>query len=288
MAAEILRKTRLARFGWRCLIGAVLVCQPGVAGSVTHAVSRVSMPVAVSGLAKTADENHSALREAILQLGETESANYPSALEKVLQAPRPQVLAILRDDLASAPQLMRATLDAVVVLRARELLPELKSLAKQTEFWWVFADLNALVTGDEEGSRDLTPIYLTRLGTTLSTTARVAVLNGLASFHAGLPAAVFNDLVDSESYEVRIATVRHWLKTRDLLSETERHRRLEMVLQLRPRQARLIALREVPRMPASERAHLNKNIFKERCEAETDSATREACRKAEKSLGGRP
>lgn len=270
MMAKILRKIRGLRLGLCCLLGAALVDRPVVAASASGAAGE------------------RALREALLELGESEAAGYPAALEKLTAAPRAQLLALLRDDLAEAPQIRRVTIRAIVALHARELLPELKTVAKQTEFWWVFAGLNTLVAGDEEGGRELAPVYAARLGNLMSAAAKLAVLNGLTSFHAGLSAGVFNELVDSESFELRIAAVRHWRATRDLLGEAERRRRLDKVLEVQPRQARVLAWREVPRLPASERAHLRKSLTKERCERESDPGAREACRKAEKSLGGRP
>lgn len=272
MSAKILRNFQsilgagLILASWNCEAGSVINAVGGAGTSVPKSV------------------NDRALREEILKLGSSESPEYASALDQLSRVPRARVLAILRDDLTAGPHVSVTTLNAITSLRARELLPELKNVARTTEFWRVFASLNFLFADDEKGREELVPIYLVRLKNLLSTTAKVAVLNGLSAFQASLPPETFQDVIESGDYDVRIAAIRHLVATRELLHGAERARRFDLAVGLEPRQARIEALREVPRLPASERDRLKKVFFGGRCSRESDGPTHEACAKAEKSV----
>jgi hypothetical protein len=225
----------------------------------------------------------------LLQGSEKESG---LALDRLQTRPRADVLAVVKDDLTSSSEIPPGTLKAVVALKAIELLPELKVLCAKTEDWAVFASVTRLVSEDEKRSQQLdrsnvdalAGLYLARLKSLLSATAKVAVLDGLSRFGRALPHDTFTALLSDSNLEVRIATVREFLATRSGLDPQERLARWGETLKLKPYQARLLAMEELARAPASEASALKGALKLESCAHESESEVKAACQAAAKSV----
>jgi hypothetical protein len=252
--------------------------------------------VGVSGVRSIASVNdrpgERTYREDILSLTRQGAQKMDAVLERLHLVPRADILTILRDDLSASPVAAPlSSLKAVVLLRAVELVPQLKSLAQRTEDWTIFAHINALVLGEVPLVKDLAaefvPVYLKRLPALLSPVARVAVIEGLTSFKVAVPDSVFTDFLSATNYDVRIAAVRNFLATQSELQTNERQRRMVLALDVRPMQARLLALQAVPRLPASERTLLRSLFSGDRCARESNRKLQVACKDASLSFSGR-
>lgn len=226
------------------------------------------------------------IREQLLVLGELDSPDTAAAVEFLKKAPRAELLAVLRDDLRANPvSVPVATLKALALVQARELAPELKAVAAKSDDWTVFAHINALVADDRQLRSEFAKIYLERLPSLLASPAKVAVLDGLTGFKIAVGDAEFGNLLVASNYDVRISAVRNLLETIGSLAKTERVRRLVLALDVRPKQARVLALKTVSRLPASERKSFAGLLTRARCEREADKRLRSACQSALKSLG---
>ncbi len=256
------------------------------AGSV--GVSAVGRSIASVGTGSDVRPSERAYREDILLLTLQGAQNMDAVLERLRQAPRAEIVAILRDDLNSSPvSAPLSVLKAAVLLRAIELTPQLKILAQRTEEWTVFAHINALVSGESAIEKEFASVYLQRLPVLLSPAAKVAVLEGLTSFKVAVSDGAFTELLNASSYDIRISAVQNFLVTHAELKTAERQRRMVLALDVRPMQARLLALKTVPRLPASERSQLKPLFSGDRCERESDRKLRSACKNASASLGSK-
>ena len=284
--ATVFKKFSLRRGLALWLLGAVAAISGAVGTGPGAAFAAPGGSVAADAAPSAASSAvQKAIREDIhsLQGSEKESG---AALDRLRARPRAAVVAVVKDDLTSASEIPPGTLKAVVALDARELLPVLKTLCAKSEDWPVFAAVNRLIDpkSDRAGAEELSVVYLSRLNSLLSAAAKVAVLDGLARFGKPLSRESFAELIDDSSLEVRIATVRQFLATRGSLEPAEQLARWTESLKLKPYQARLLAMEELARLPASELGRVKTALKAEQCAKESEAEVKAACQAAEKKI----
>lgn len=245
-------------------------------------------------------DSSKSIRDEISHLVGSES-EAQTAREALERRPRGSVIEILRTELRPSPRVPSAMLKAAAVLRAREVVPELRRLIAFSESWRVYAAVAETIealdresptssgtksgpeSGPERLSSEFSRLYLERARAALPADARCAVLDGLSRMGTPLPEALFKNLIGDSNSHVRIAAVRNFVLTRSSLTVDEQARRYSLALALKPYQARLVALREFSRQPASERQVLEKSgdkqVFARLCRNETQADMQAACRR---------
>lgn len=252
---------------------------------------------AVTGPVVNASKSANRIREDINRLqGAEQEAD--QALDRLKVIPRAEVISVLREDLTASSDIPPGTLKAIVALEAIELLPEFKVLSLKTEDWGIFVTITRLLrtnlnksSEQNKNPRDLknykaefSGIFLNRLDKLLSVPAKAAVLDGLQMMGKPITSQLFKTLTNDQNLEVRIAAVRQFLATRTMLSTQEQLARWTTALEIRPFQARLLAMEEFVRLPENDRQQMKSAFHSAQCANEKESEVKAACLEVGKSL----
>lgn len=225
------------------------------------------------------------IREELLRIegGEREGAE---AADKLRAAPRARAVAILREELLARSEPRSAVLRAVSLLEMRELWPEMKKLALKSTRWQTFSALNSFLKSEKDTNirSEVVKIYLGRLDT-VEAPAKMAILDGLAIEKVSLRPEVFRKLLEDTDFQVRIATIRHFLETRTELDLKEQVARFQTAFVMKPYQARLLAMRGFLALNEKERNALKEAVKPDLCKDESKNEVKAVCRKLAESRG---
>lgn len=217
------------------------------------------------------------IREDIHRLQGAESDS-ELALARLKSLPRAKILAVLKDDLTSNAGVPPGVIQGILGLEARELLPDLISVAAKFDNWSVFMAINQLVDPQDRVQADeVSKMYMTRIKSIRSAPTRVAVVDGLTKYGKPISDELFKELILDQSLDVRIAVVEQFLSSRFALTQNQQIERWTAALELKPYQARLLAMEEFARLPKDSLEKLKSAFKPELCNSEPNQKVKDIC-----------
>ena len=207
---------------------------------------------------------------------EGESARLRNELESL---PRAKAIAAVREGLSQGGPYSIVAARAANALHLTEVSNDLEKAFVKNEDWTIALAL-ASVANDSQKSH-LALVWQSKL-TTFETPTRIAILDTLADWGYGLSTEKFDQLLNDESPQVRIATIRNFAVTKNKLPASERIARYKKAFAMNPYQVRLSAMADFLSIPKAERATLAKVLdenFKAACKIETNPDVKTECEK---------
>jgi hypothetical protein len=201
-------------------------------------------------------------------------------IRKELEAlPRAKVVAAVREGLNEGAPFSLVAARTANVLHLTEVSGDLeKAFAKNDD--WTLALALASVADEAQKSR-LAMQWQGKLASFESPT-RIAILQMLAEWQHPLQTKQFDQSLNDESSQVRLATVRNFVLTREKLSTAEQIARYKKAFAMKPYQVRLSAMVDYNALSKAERAKLSKAIdekFKSACKVEDKPLVKTECEK---------
>ena len=211
--------------------------------------------------------------EAVKRLSAKPAAEVKSALKTQLLQATSQVFAL------------RALAELGGSYRTPEIDKAVQAVAKKSNAYEVFDAVNLTVNKTD---RHLHKLYLDRLGSLVgkkkNSPLKSSLLNGLAKMEEPLSDGIYGKLLADDDYTVRETAIRHFLATREFLSQKSQAVRFRISLKTQPFQARLVAMEAFANLPLPELKALAEAFDNSQCATEKFEETRKACEAIRESL----
>ena len=242
--------------------------------------------------AKPATETQIAsLQKDLIALSAGEKERDEAAKRLRAEPPRDVSRALLLQLQESSSQLfaLRALNELGREFRTPEIEKAVLAIAKKSNSYEVFDSINSSIGARPEGAeKELNKLYLNRLksllGTKKNSPLKSALLSGLAKLGEPLTDAIFDSLLVDADFNVRESVVKHFLATRESLSQTSQAMRFRKSLKAQPYQTRLVAMEAFAQLPLPELKALAQSFDEAQCKTEKFEATRTACEQVRESL----
>jgi hypothetical protein len=210
------------------------------------------------------------------------------ARQRLLAKPRAEVRVTLKNQLqvvSSQVFALRALAELGDDFRTPEIEAAIEGLIKKSNSFEVFDALNPSLN---KNKRPTAKLYLERLKAIAkkrkNSPLKSSLLNGLARMQEPLSDPLFSQLTADEDYTVRESAVRHFVATREKVSQSAQATRFRNSLKLQPFQTRLVAMEAFADLPLPELKALSQAFDRAQCKTEKFDETRIACEKILESL----